>query len=61
MLKCIPDEEVEKDGANTYCGKIHYRENLKRTGYVIYTVRWYRTFGTKFKLFYSVIVDFVMI
>ena len=36
----MPDEEAEKDGAtNTYSEIIHCRENLKRTGYVIYTVR----------------------
>ena len=39
VSKCIPDEDVEKDGANSYGEKIHYRENLKRSGYVIYTVR----------------------
>ena len=40
VSKCIPDEEdVEKDGANSYGENIHYRENLKRTGHVIYTVR----------------------
>ena len=38
----MPDEDdVEKDGrADSYSEKIHYRENLKRTGHVIYSVRW---------------------
>lgn len=30
--ECMPDEEdVEKDGANSYGEKIHYREDLNRT------------------------------
>jgi len=43
VAKFIPDE-VEKDGPagiESYGEKIHYRENLKHTGYVIYTVRCY--------------------
>ena len=61
MLKHVPDEEAEKDGANTYCEKIHYRANLKHTGYVIYSVRMVLCIWGKFKLFYSVNSNFVVI
>ena len=39
--KCLPDEDMEKDGPNDYGEKVHYRENTKHTGHVMYTVRCY--------------------
>ena len=39
VSKYITDEDVEKDGTSSFGEKIHYRENFKRPGYVIYTVR----------------------
>ena len=34
------EDQVEKDGSNDDCGEaMHFRENAKRCGYIIYTVR----------------------
>ena len=62
----MPDEDMEKDGVHSYHEKIHYRENLKRTGYVIFTVRFYGHIAMHISnkwLFYmySVIEGFVVI